>query len=81
MSTKKKSIVIAPASGLKEQELDRLRKLPFLSTFIPENLLNPVIPYHANTDKMRLAQLKVALYESEPEDIIWCLRGGYGSAR
>ncbi len=77
----KKIHVIAPASGLEEQELNRLRKLPFLSTFIPENLINPVIPYHANTDEMRLAQLKVALYESEPEDIIWCLRGGYGSAR
>lgn len=77
----KKIHVIAPASGLPEGDMARLRELPFLHTLISEEILGAAVPYHANTDEARLSQLISALYHSAPGDIIWCLRGGYGSAR
>ncbi len=73
--------VIAPASGLSPQEIAKLQQLPFSSTLIFEDIASDEIPYHANTDEMRLAQLKAVLYDPRPNQIIWCLRGGYGSAR
>jgi len=36
-------------------------------------------PYHSDEDEVRLADLKAAIQSDSK--IIWCLRGGYGSAR
>lgn len=79
--SKRKIRVVAPSSGVSSDVLRQLRALPGLEYEIPENLLEPGIAYHANTDVQRLAQLKTALYHPDPNEIIWCLRGGYGSAR
>jgi muramoyltetrapeptide carboxypeptidase len=47
---------------------------------IPENLLSDDVPYCANSDAIRFDHLKNAIY-AEDSKVIFCLRGGYGSAR
>jgi muramoyltetrapeptide carboxypeptidase len=44
-----------------------------------EEILADVEPYHANTDEQRFADLKDALLGDA--EVIWAIRGGYGSAR
>ncbi len=74
--------IIAPASIGSQQDL------PQIEAFLKNWGLIPQIPDRifgedllcANTDPIRLAQLKEALYDSDSK-AIWCLRGGYGCAR
>lgn len=74
--------IIAPASECSEKEIGRARdyitKLG-LTPRIPDNIIGDE-PYHANTDAKRFEFLKAAL-ESQDSSVIWCMRGGYGSAR
>jgi muramoyltetrapeptide carboxypeptidase len=72
---------IAPASHIENQSIAKLRTLKPLQLIIPKNLLSRSITYHANTDDIRFSLLKSALASRSSQDIIWALRGGYGSAR
>ncbi|MBN8828656.1 MAG: LD-carboxypeptidase [Sphingobacteriia bacterium] len=76
--------IIAPASAGFSQE--NLKKA---SDFIESINLRPSInleivgnnlPYHSNTDEIRAEQLIKALYSTDSK-AIWCMRGGYGSAK
>lgn len=77
----KRIVVIAPASAVEPEELERLKALKQFNIVIPDNLQDISNVYHAHNDKQRLAFLKEALTSSSKNDIIWALRGGYGSAR
>lgn len=81
---KKKLIdVVAPASGtsieIVKKSAEYFENLGY-SVRIPENLFSDDIPYCANNDYSRLEHLKNAIYADDSE-IIFCVRGGYGSAR
>lgn len=74
--------IIAPASQCTKAELrSAIKALKNLG-------LVPRVPRHifaksllfSNTDKVRLAHLKKALYARDSK-MIWCARGGYGSLR
>jgi muramoyltetrapeptide carboxypeptidase len=62
--------------------------LPQIAAFLAERGLTARIPTNilgndllcANSDAIRFALLKEALY-AEDSDLIWCVRGGYGAAR
>ncbi len=73
--------VVAPASGLSHDIALSIKTLPSLHVEMSDHLLSSDVPYHANTDEQRLIQLKSALYDPNPNMLIWCLRGGYGCAR
>lgn len=77
--------LIAPASGTTPENIEALRSLSMLSSALrfkfPKNLNSDVIAFHANTDEERLHCLREALYDDNSNDIIWALRGGYGTAR
>lgn len=45
-----------------------------------KGFINDKIPYHANTDEFRAEDLYRALTDEET-NIVWCLKGGYGSGR
>jgi muramoyltetrapeptide carboxypeptidase len=47
----------------------------------PEELFTDQTPFHSSSDENRLAKLKKALQNDEPDTILWSLRGGYGVAR
>jgi muramoyltetrapeptide carboxypeptidase len=86
MSWSKKVHVIAPAFPLEgdlqiqdfQKGLKVLEKWGY-QTLVPEKLFGPDL-LCANTDKMRFQHLKKAL-QSSTADLIWCVRGGYGSVR
>ncbi len=71
--------VVAPGSGVSNDKLSVLRKsLPKnvgLAKSYPNNMI-----FHSDTDEHRAAELLHAL-ENPDIDVIWSLRGGYGSAR
>jgi muramoyltetrapeptide carboxypeptidase len=77
--------VIAPASAfsypdLKEDLTSFINNLGFQAR-VPKNILvKGADAFSANTDKYRFEQLRDALY-AEDSKAIWCLRGGYGSAK
>lgn len=69
--------IVATASGTSPDNIVALRAL----TKLPIDMaFDNVIPYHANTDEKRYAQFVAAVFNTS-SDIIWALRGGYGSAR
>ena len=75
--------VVAPASACSRQTLSKVRSLLLswgLRPFIPEDLLDGTDSLCANTDSKRWLHLKRAL-QSPRSSLVWCLRGGYGSAR
>lgn len=80
---KPKVKVIAPASGPEENfetlKNQIIKALPDLELDFSTVSLSKSIPYNADTDEQRLKSLLKALQSDA--DIIWCLRGGYGSAR
>jgi muramoyltetrapeptide carboxypeptidase len=73
--------VVAPASGVDLDEVNALQSLKSLNIQIPRNLISNAITFHSNSDHERFRLLKKALISHQKNDIIWCLRGGYGSAR
>lgn len=73
--------LIAPASGVPPETIERLHELSQLNIETPPNLINQAIVYHASDDETRFSHLKEALYEERENTILWTLRGGYGSAR
>lgn len=74
--------VIAPASGLKKGSAERFAGIMGeLSLAYPEETLVPdAVPYLANRDDVRLRLLAEALTDPEKE-VLWPVRGGYGSGR
>jgi muramoyltetrapeptide carboxypeptidase len=84
----KKIRLVAPAgmmSDSKNAAEDVRQALTVAAQYMPnpfifkEEILADVEPYHANTDEERFADLKDALLGDA--EIIWAIRGGYGSAR
>lgn len=76
--------IVAPASGCTLQEIEQsaqfIERLG-LQPHIPENLVDETaMTICANTDEMRGLHLKNAIRNKDSK-AIWCLRGGYGSAR
>lgn len=76
-----KILIIAPAGGVKKNEITRLKQK------LPQNIIikdNIVVlhdsPYHSKDDNKRYDELYDAITNGE-YSIIWCLRGGYGSAK
>lgn len=73
--------VVAPASGCDHRLFKTLSELSqLIPIHIPPGLLSKGTPFHANNDNARLTDLIEAL-EDPNHDIIWTLRGGYGSSR
>lgn len=65
---------VHPAKGVEKEQYIELSKI-----FPIKKLPYQALPYHSGTDKQRFKELKKALYGKEK--YIWCVRGGYGSAR
>lgn len=78
----KKIMMVAPASGTEPDNIERIKGLTNHHLGIPDNIIqkSKYNRYHANTDKIRFELLKKAILD-DATDIIWALRGGYGSAR
>ena len=74
--------IVAPASGLSEPRARALGELAARLglTLPPETLAPDLLPYHANTDEIRLALLGQALTDPQTR-VVWAMRGGYGSSR
>ena len=74
--------VVAPGYPSQPHEVDGARDFLLkwnLVPRIPKGLIKPHF-LHANEDKERFGFLKAAI-ESKDSQVIWCLRGGYGSNR
>ena len=74
--------VVAPASPCLPADLERglaAARALGLRTRVPENFFAKNSLF-ANTDQKRLAHLRAAV-EAEDSNLIWCVRGGYGSIR
>lgn len=74
--------VVAPASGpLSSGTLKTYANAERLGVNFPAAAINPEhIPYNANNDATRLELFKEALTNPQTE-VIWAMRGGYGSSR
>lgn len=73
--------VVAPASGCDHRLFKTLSELnQLIPIHIPPGLLSKSTPFHANSDNARLSDLIDAL-EDPNHNILWTLRGGYGSSR
>lgn len=75
-------MVVAPSSGLKEESLKKAREIAeYLHIRFPEDAVRQAaVPYTANNDDTRLELLQQALNDPDVE-VLWALRGGYGSGR
>lgn len=75
-------MAVAPGSGLTGEN----RQLAFALAakagiaFLPAAFDDAKLPYAANSDEARLANL-CAAFANPDSDIIWAMRGGYGSSR
>ena len=74
-----KIAVVAPASGVSSKDLAKL-KSSSLDLDLQSECFNSNSPFHSADDETRFECLKNAIYNEEIE-VIWCLRGGYGSAK
>lgn len=73
--------VVAPASGADSKTLSDLKNIKTLNLNMPAKCFSKGdLPFLASTDEIRFNCLKDALY-NESSNIVWSLRGGYGSAR
>lgn len=73
--------VVAPASGADSKTLSDLKNIKALNLNMPAKCFSKGdSPFLASTDEIRFNCLKDALY-NEASNIVWSLRGGYGSAR
>lgn len=73
--------VVAPGSGTETKKIQMLQSLPCFNVNIPEKLVTNDIILHANIDAERFKFLKKSLFDNSKSKLVWCLRGGYGSAR
>jgi muramoyltetrapeptide carboxypeptidase len=71
--------VVAPASGVDNQTLSILKNINSLKLNIPDKCFESNTTFHSNTDKIRFKCLKDAIFDNT--NIVWTLRGGYGSAK
>lgn len=74
--------VVAPGYPSQPHEVEGAREFLLkwnLVPRIPKNLIRPHF-LHAHEDEERFSFLRAAL-ESKDSQVIWCLRGGYGSNR
>jgi len=74
--------VIAPAYGISKQGLEKAKE--YISSIglvprVPSDILGEDL-FCSNADEIRLKHLKDALYANDSK-AIWCLKGGYGTAR
>ncbi len=76
-----KIIAIAPSSATTLANIQQLKEIQNLNLILPDELISADILYNANTDEKRLAYLKDALNATDPNTIIWALRGGFGMTR
>lgn len=77
----KKIYAVAPASQVTMQQLKDLKAIKGLSfIFSVDDHLDNLSLFHSATDTKRFQALKAAI-DDPSIDIIWCLRGGYGSAK
>lgn len=79
----KKIKIVAPAGKTPQEDFNNL--ISFLNSkgyevSYSEDIITNEYPYHSNSDEFRAEDFINAL-EDETVDVIWCLRGGYGSAR
>ncbi|HJD61701.1 MAG TPA: LD-carboxypeptidase [Rickettsia endosymbiont of Columbicola hoogstraali] len=73
--------VVAPASGADSKTLSDLKNIKALNLNMPAKCFSKDdLPFLASTDEIRFNCLKDALY-NESRNIVWSLRGGYGSSR
>jgi Uncharacterized proteins, homologs of microcin C7 resistance protein MccF len=74
--------IVAPGSGLHGDNTDKAYRLAQkMGVELPRGALDPeAVPYTANADEARLAMFLDALDDPEAE-VLWALRGGYGSSR
>jgi muramoyltetrapeptide carboxypeptidase len=71
--------VVAPASGASDKDLFTLQNSG-LNLEFQSSCFNSINPFHSADDETRFECLKNAIYNEDIE-VIWCLRGGYGSAK
>ncbi|QCS24227.1 LD-carboxypeptidase [Rickettsia parkeri] len=73
--------VVAPATGADNQTLSNLKNINGLNLQISSKCFaKGKLPFLANSDEVRFNCLRDALFD-ESDNIVWSLRGGYGSAR
>ncbi len=74
--------VVAPASGFPKEELEGPTEIAKkLGVNFPKDGLEPgIVPYNAGRDEARLSALVRAMADDDAE-VIWAVRGGYGSSR
>lgn len=74
--------IVAPGSGLHGDNTEKAYRLAEkLGVELPREALDPeAVPYTANTDEARLASFLKEFDDPEAE-VLWSLRGGYGSGR
>lgn len=73
--------VVAPASGVDDAQLRALQNISSLKLLFIDNCFDGSKSlFHSNSDQARFECLKNALFD-ESSSVIWCLRGGYGSAK
>ncbi|QDK37746.1 LD-carboxypeptidase [Bdellovibrio sp. NC01] len=74
--------VVSPGYPSKPEEVEGSRNFLLkwnLVPRIPKDLIKPHF-LHSNDDDVRFKHLKAAI-ESKDSNVIWCMRGGYGSNR
>ncbi len=84
MNLKKGDIIdiIAPASFSNESEVIEAQRVLSSWGFVVRTQIDfeAYHPFHSDEDDVRFNDLKRALYATDSK-VIWCIRGGYGSAR
>ncbi|MFP3120333.1 LD-carboxypeptidase [Rickettsia sp. R2] len=73
--------VVAPATGVDNKTLSDLKNINGLNLQISSKCFaKGKLPFLASSDEVRFNCLRDALFD-ESDNIVWSLRGGYGSAR
>ena len=74
--------IVAPSSGLSVESAKTAYEMAvgLGVRFSPQALDVAAVPYTANSDEVRLELLRQA-FEDEETEVLWALRGGYGSSR
>jgi len=73
--------VVAPATGSDNKTLSDLKNINVLNLQIPAKcLVKGKLPFLASSDDVRFDCLRDALFDKS-DNVVWSLRGGYGSAR
>jgi muramoyltetrapeptide carboxypeptidase len=75
-----KITVVAPASGIDSNLLANLRNITALQLNIDNNCFNGKASFHSADNETRFLCLKNAIF-AQDNNVIWTLRGGYGSAK